>query len=196
MIATLVSFLHYVVGVSGYGIFMPTMIAVAFLATGVLGGVVLFAAILIVSLLSNWLLKKWKLHFWPARSINLLFISVTTFGLMTISTYFKLLDISNISIFPILFTILLVEEFVRTQLTKSKNEALRLTVGTLVLAIVGVVIMSIRQIQEIVLLYPEATLIVVLAINLLVGSSSGIRWTEVKRFEGAIRKKKALKSKS
>ena len=196
MIATLVSFLHYVVGVSGYGIFMPTMIAVAFLASGVLGGVVLFAAILIVSLLSNWLLKKWKLHFWPARSINLLFISVTTFGLMTISTYFKLLDISNISIFPILFTILLVEEFVRTQLTKSKNEALRLTVGTLVLAIVGVVIMSIRQIQEIVLLYPEATLIVVLAINLLVGSYSGIRWTEVKRFEGAIRKKKALKSKS
>lgn len=190
LIATLVSFLHYVVGVSGYGIFMPTMIAVAFLATGILGGVVLFAMILVVSLLSNWLLKRWKLHFWPARSINLLFISVMTFGLMMISTYFRPLDISKISIFPILFTILLVEEFVRTQLTKSKNEALKLTLGTLILAIIGVTAMSVRQIQETVLLYPEVTLVVVLVINLMVGSYSGIRWTEVKRFEGAIRKKK------
>lgn len=38
LIATLVSFLHYIVGLSGYGIFMPTMVAIAFLATGVLGG--------------------------------------------------------------------------------------------------------------------------------------------------------------
>jgi len=193
LIATLVSFLHYIVGLSGYGIFMPTMIAVAFLATGVLGGVVLFAMILVISLLSNWLLRKWKLHFWPARSINLLFISVGTFGLMVFSTYFRLFDISQISIFPILFTILLVEEFVRTQLTKSKNEAFKLTLGTLVLAIIGVAAMSVRQIQETVLLYPEVVLIVVLVINLVVGSYSGIRLTEIKRFKGAIRKKKTKK---
>lgn len=193
LIATLVSFLHYVVGLSGYGIFMPTMVAVAFLATGVLGGVVLFAMILVISLMSNWMLKRLKLHFWPARSINLLFISVGTFGLMMSSTYFRLFDISRISIFPILFTILLVEEFVRTQLTKSKNEALKLTFGTLVLAIIGVAAMSVRQIQEIVLLYPETVLIIVLAINLIVGSYSGMRLTEIKRFEGAIRKKKVKK---
>lgn len=193
LIATLVSFLHYIVGLSGYGIFMPTMVAIAFLATGVLGGVVLFAMILMISLVSNWVLKKWKLHFWPSRSINLLFISVGTFGLMMLSTYFKILDISQISIFPILFTILLVEEFVRTQLTKSKSEAFKLTLGTLILAIIGAAMMSVRQIQETVLLYPEVTLIIVLMINLIVGSYSGIRLTEIKRFKGAIRKKKTKK---
>ncbi|NTW34308.1 MAG: hypothetical protein HGB12_17095, partial [Bacteroidetes bacterium] len=57
LVATLVSFLHYVVGVSGYGIFIPTMMAVAFLATGITGGLTLFAVILAVTLLSNIVLK-------------------------------------------------------------------------------------------------------------------------------------------
>ena len=53
LVATLVSFLHYIVGLSGYGIFMPTMIAITFVATGVFGGLVLFAIILTISLISN-----------------------------------------------------------------------------------------------------------------------------------------------
>ena len=142
LVATLVSFLHYVVGLSGYGIFMPTMIAVAFLATGVFGGLMLFAIILIVSILSNLLLRKLRLHFWPARAISLTMISIVTFLLMVFSSFVKWIDISQISIFPILFMILLAEEFSRTQLIKSKNEAQKLTVGTIVLAVTGAVIMN------------------------------------------------------
>lgn len=189
MVATLVSILHYVVGLSGYGIFMPTMIAVVFLATGVAGGILLFATILGISVLSNFLLKRFKLHFWPARSINLMFISMGTFGLMIGSSYLDLISISDISIFPVLFMILLVEEFTRTQLIKSKREALSLTVGTLVLSIVGAMLMSIREVQMWVMAQPEITLIAVLIVNLLVGSYTGIRLMEIKRFAKAIRKK-------
>jgi hypothetical protein len=189
LVATVVSALHYVVGLSGYGIFMPTMVAVTFLTTGIFGGLTLFAIILMISLISNWLLKKFKLHFWPARSINLMLISAVTFGMMTISTYVPFGDMSKISIFPVLFMILLVEEFVRTQLAKSKKEAVNLTMGTLILAIVGSAVMEIRVVQEWVLLNPELTLILVLVVNVIVGNYSGIRWLEIKRFRKAIRKK-------
>lgn len=189
LVATIVSVLHYMVGLSGYGIFIPTMIAVVFLATGILGGVLLFATVLAVSIVSNYLLKRFKLHFWPARSINLLFISVGTFGLMIGTSYLAVLDISNISIFPVLFMILLVEEFSRTQLTKSRKEAFSLTLGTLVLAVAGALLMGVRQVQEWVIGQPELTLLVVLVVNLLVGSYTGIRLTEIKRFSKAIRKK-------
>jgi hypothetical protein len=189
LVATIVSVLHYVVGLSGYGIFIPTMIAVVFLATGILGGVLLFATVLIVSIVSNYLLKRFKLHFWPARSINLLFISVGTFGLMIGTSYLEVLDISKISIFPVLFMILLVEEFSRTQLAKSKKEAFSLTLGTLVLAVAGALVMGVRGVQEWVISQPEITLLVVLVVNLLVGSYTGIRLVEIKRFAGAIRKK-------
>lgn len=187
MIATLVSFLHYVVGVSGFGIFMPTMIGVTFLATGIFGGLVLFAMILAISLLSNMILRKFRLHFWPARSINLLFISLGTFGLMVLSSIVKVVDIRDVSIFSVLLMILLAEEFVRTQLIKSKSEAKKLTLGTLVLAMSGAITMNIREIQEWVLLNPEIVVLMVLGINLWVGSYTGIRLAEIKRFRKAIR---------
>ena len=190
LVATLVSFLHYVVGLSGYGIFMPTMMAIVFLATGIFGGLILFALILLISLISNTVLKKLKLHFWPARSINLLFISIGTFGLMVVSSFVSWIDISKISIFPILFMILLTEEFTRTQLVKSKKEAKKLTIGTMVLAITGAVTMNFSTVQEMVLKYPDAMIVVVLVINLLVGNYTGIRWSEIGRFKNGIRDKK------
>jgi len=190
LIATLVSFLHYVVGFAGYGIFMPTMIAVAFLATGFFGGLLLFALILVISLLGNFLLKKLKIHFWPARAINLMFISVAVFGLMLLTSFVELIDISKISIFPILFMILLAEEFVRTQVVKSKNEAKKLMAGTIVLAISGAVVMNFGSIQGLVLRYPELVILIVLIANLLIGNYSGIRLMEISRFKKAIREKK------
>ena len=195
LIATLVSVLHYVFGLSGYGIFMPTMMAISFLATGIVGGLVLFAVILAISLASNLLLRKLKLHFWPARSIGLMLISMGTFGLMLLSSYFEVFNISKISIFPILFMILLVEEFTRTQLAKSGKEANMLTLGTLILAIVGAVMMRVRPIQEMVLLHPGTSLLIGLVVNLLVGSYTGIRLSEISRFKNAIRSKKGFKQK-
>lgn len=188
--ATLISGLHYILGLSGYGIFMPTMIAVAFLATGVVGGLVLFGVILGISLLSNVFLRKLKLHFWPARAINLILIGWGTFGLMVLSSNFWFFDLKNVSIFPILFMILLTEEFVRTQLAKSKSEAKKLMIGTLVLAMVGAGMMQIKGISTWVLLHPEQSLILGVVVNLLVGSYTGIRWSEIKRFGKAIRNKK------
>lgn len=198
LIATLVAVLHYVFGLSGYGIFMPTSLAVTFLATGVLGGLILFAVVLLISVFSSMMLRKFKLHFWPARSINLLLISLGTFGIMMISSMIDIVDLSKISIFPVMFMIMLAEEFVRTQLVKSRKEAKRLTMGTLILAIFGAVLMGVRGVQELVLLHPEWTIVIVLVVNLVVGNYKGIRLSELKRFKGAIRSKdeKRLKIKN
>lgn len=190
LVATLISALHYIGGLSGYGIFMPTMISIAFIATGIFGGLVLFAMILLISILGSYILKKLKLHFWPARAISLLFISLGTFLLMMASSYIRLIDIRQISIFPILFMILLAEEFTRTQMVKSRGEAKKLTIGTIVLAITGAITMNFAWLQEIVLEYPGLVVVLVLVINLLVGNYTGIRLSEINRFKGGIREKK------
>lgn len=189
LVATMVSVAHYIIGISGYGIFMPTMMAVVMMSTGVGGGLMLFASILGISLLSNLVLKKFKLHFWPARSIGLMMISMVVFGLMTMSTNLKIFDISDISIYPILFMILLTEEFVRTQLSKSKKEAMMLTLGTLFLAMVGAVVLKANGVQKLVLENPVVTIMIVVVVNIMVGNYKGIRLTEIKRFKNAIRKK-------
>lgn len=195
LLATLISVLHYIFGFSGYGIFIPSMIAVAFLATGVTAGLLLFGMILIMSLLSNMVLRRYRLHFWPSRAINLVFISIGTLGLMLGMSYIPAVEIKNISIFPILLMVLLSEEFVRTQLAKSRSEAKKLTLGTLILAGVGAGVMSLQMVQEVVLSYPELCLITGLLVNLVVGNYSGIRLSEIKRFGKAIRKKEVIKKK-
>jgi uncharacterized membrane protein len=135
-------------------------------------------------------LKKLKLHFWPARAVSLTMISIVTFLLMVISSFVEWIDISQISIFPILFMILLAEEFSRTQLVKSKNEAKKLTIWTIILAVFGGIIMNFLALQNFVLSYPDLIVFGVVVINLLVGNYSGIRWSEIKRFKKAIREKK------
>ena len=187
VVATLVSFLHYVLGLRGYGIFTPTMVAVTFLNTGIGGGLLLFASILLISLVSRWLTKRLRLHFWPARSMNLLLISVGTFFLMAMSSFLGWFNISQISIFPVLMMIMLAEDFVRTQLAKSRKEAKKLTFGTLVLSIFGAIVMDIRLVQEWSLLYPEVLFVLVLVLNFWVGNYKGIRLTEIERFKKAIR---------
>ena len=181
LVATIVSVMHYMVGVSGYGIFMTTMMAVVMMSTGIVNGLILFGLILAISVFSNLILKKLKLHFWPARSMGLMVISVVVIGLMSV---FK-----NISIYPVLFMILLAEEFVRTQLSKSKKEAISLTAGTLILSIVGAIVLNANGVQKMVLDNPMVTILIVVVVNIIVGNYKGIRLTELKRFKNAIRKK-------
>jgi hypothetical protein len=193
LIATMVSVVHYIGGLTGYGIFMPTMIAVTFSATGISGGLVLFGVVLVVSMLSNWWLRGFRLHFWPSRAVGLLLISLATFGVMVGTSLLRAVNISGISIFPLLFLIMLTEEFVRTQLAKSRKEAINLMIGTLVLAVGGAMLMNLRWLQEIALKFPEAVIIIVVGVNLLVGNYRGMRLMEFKRFREAIRDKQSDK---
>ena len=157
---------------------MPTIIAVTFLSTGILGGLVLFALILTISLISNAVLKKFKLHFWPARAINLVFIGMGVLGLSLA------IDAFRANIYAVMIMILLVEEFVRTQLIKSKSEARNLTIG-LLLAYRGR-IMGIQEFK-ISLDYPVYVLLIIIS-NIVIGNYRGMRLTEIGRFSKAIRK--------
>jgi hypothetical protein len=91
--------------------------------------------------------------------------------------------------------ILLAEEFTRTQLVKSKNEAVRLTMGTLILAVIGAGLMSLQTVQRGVLNYPEAVIGGTLLVNLAVGNYAGMRLTELGRFAKAKRTKPIKKIK-
>ncbi len=188
LVATLVSFLHYVVGISGYGTFMPTVLAMVLLATGIPTGLIIFGLILLITVGTNWLLRPLRLHYWPVRSMTLLFISLFIFGLMLFSPGTPFFRVNTISIFSVLVMILLVEDFVRTQLAKSKREAKRLALGTLILSVVGAAVMSLWQVQILVLSYPELVVALVLVANWWIGRYSGIRVSEVARFRKAIRR--------
>jgi hypothetical protein len=185
LIGALVGLLQYFVGLSGFSTFMPAMIAVTFLATGIAGGLILFGVILVATLASGRLLRKMKLYYWPRRSITLMI----AFALLALAPSLGLLDLTQISIFPILFLILLSEEFTRVQVGKSKKSAVSLTVGTLIVSILGASLMSWEYLQKLVLLNPEISFLVVLVLNIFIGRYGGWRLSEYQRFKSLLKRR-------
>jgi len=186
LIGALVGVIQYFVGLPGFGIFMPAMIAVTFLATGIVGGLFLFAVILISTVLAGKALKGFKLFYWPRRSITLMIISLITFGFLAISPSLGLIDLTQISIFPILFLILLSEEFTRVQLGKSRSSAVSQTFGTLIISILGASLMNWEASQRLVLLNPEISFLIILALNIFIGRYGGWRLLERRRFQSVL----------
>jgi hypothetical protein len=184
LVGAMVGILQYFVGLSGFGIFMPAMIAVTFLATGIVGGLVLFGA----TLLTGSLLRHCRLYYWPRRAITLMVISLIAFVLLFLAPSLGLLDLTQISIFPILFLVLLSEEFTRVQLGKSRRSAISLTAGTLVVSILGAALMNWSLLQQLVLLNPELSFLLVLLLNIFIGRYSGWRLLEYRRFKAVLRK--------
>jgi len=188
LVGALVGVLQYLVGLTGFGIFMPAMIAVTFLATGIVGGLILFAVILVSSILTGRALRRLHLYYQPRRAITLMVVALITFGFLALSPSLGLFDLTQLSIFPILFLILLSEEFARVQLSKSKRSAMSLALGTLIVAILGASLMGWETLQRFVLLNPEISFLLVLVFNVLIGRYSGWRLSEHQRFRLVLKK--------
>lgn len=182
LVGIILSALYYLVGLTGFGIFMPAMIAVSFLATGIPAGLVLFAIILLLTLLAKNLLRKVHLHYRSRRAITLWVVCFGTFVIFSFSSVLRIFDLTRISIFPLLFMILLSEEFFRFQSGLSRKKAVSLTTGTLFISIAGAFLMSWQWLQELVILYPEISSLLILLTGFAIGRYTGFRLTDYKRF--------------
>lgn len=188
LVAALIAAGRHIVGLQGFGIFTPAIISVAFLATGVTVGIMLFVGIMLMATLSRFILRRLKLPTLPRMALLLWFVSLGVLGLMLISPYIRLEALVSLSIFPILILILLAETFIEAQVTRSWKGALTLTLETLFLALVSFLVLSTQGLQEWVLINPELTLLLVAALDILIGRYSGLRLMEIWRFRKLLEK--------
>jgi hypothetical protein len=190
LIGILPDVLHYMVGLKGYGIYMPTMIAAALWSVGIIEGIILFVLILAFSLLGRNLLYRVKLHYWPRRTISLWLVVLGIFLFLGFGAQVLFFSPGDITAFSVLFLILLSEEHISNQRRKSVRVAIQKTIVTLVLAVIATLLLSWYPFQELILVYPEIYLVAVLIIGVAVGRYTGFRLLEFRRFRSAIRKEK------
>jgi len=91
-------------------------------------------------------------------------------------------------IFPILILILLAENFIEVQLSKSRQEATQVTIESLLMAVFASVVVSLEVVQKTVLLYPEVFVLSVAAFNIFVGRYVGLRVLELWKFREILKK--------
>lgn len=188
VVAALIASFRHLVGIRGFGIFLPAVLSVVFVATGPIVGIGLFLVIVAVSTVTRMLLRrsKIKLQYLPRMSLILLFVVLGVLGVLFLAPFINRPDITNISIFPVLILVLLAEDFSRVQLGKSAKTAINLTTETLILALVSYIVLTAEAVQEFALLNPEKLILSVSVFNFFLGKYVGLRFRELWRFRKLI----------
>ena len=187
LIATIVVISRHVIGLQSFGIFTPALLAVAFLNTGLLIGSALFILILAVATLLRMLLRHLHIQYLPRMAIFMWFVSMTIFTTLLVSPIIGREELITIGIFPILILILLLEDFLDIQITRNFKDAMRITLETLLMALVCFEVMNLEILQKLALLYPELFSLSLLIIIALVERYNGLRLLEIWRFRKLLR---------
>lgn len=182
LVVSVVAVARHLIGFRGFGILIPTVIAVTFVVTGIGVGILLFLVILAAASFIRQGLKRLKLHYLPKMALLLWFVTLAVLALILFSPYLGLSQSIAISIFPIVVLILLAEEFIAVQIGKSFQEAARLTIETIIIALVGYFIFSFEVLRGWALIYPQWVVLAPFIFNLLVGRYTGLRLLEYRRF--------------
>jgi len=186
LIASFIAASRHVIGLRGFGIYIPAVLSVALVSTGPILGILIFGLIITVALLSKKILKPTKLPYLPRTAMLLWLISLTIFGLILIAPIINVTNLMTLNIFPILILVLLSENFLDAQANSKPADALALAFETLGLAIVSSLLLRLEVLQRVALLEPELILIGSALFNLIVGRFIGLRLTEWLRFRPII----------
>jgi hypothetical protein len=186
LIASIIAISRHIIGLRGFGIYIPAVLSVAFVSTEIVSGVIIFVAVLIGAIITRKIVKAFRFPYLPRTSMILWGVSVFILIMLIFASQLKLFSLLTVSIFPILILILLSENFMNSQLFNSQKEALKITLETLLIAIVCSLIISQESVQKFVLLQPELTLLATAVVNYLIGRYSGLRLLELARFSSIL----------
>lgn len=189
IVAFVIAFSRNVVGIRGFGIFLPAALSVVLVATGPIIGIALFLVIVAVSTLVRLILRtlKVKLQYLPRMAFILWAVVLSVLGILFLAPILKYSALSNVSIFAVLILILLAEDFIRVQLGKSIKTALNLTAETLILSLISYLFLTLKPLQNFVLLNPEASLLSIGVLDIILAKYSGLRLMEFYRFRKLIK---------
>jgi hypothetical protein len=186
LIASIIAASRHIIGLRGFGIYIPAVLSVALVSTGLIAGTIVFLAIVSVAVLSKKILKQLRLSYLPRTAMLLWMISISILAVMLISPILNLGKLTSINIFPILILILLSENFLDAQASTKPSDAIALAAETIGLAFVSGLILRWAVFQKIALLQPELLIILTACFNVVVGKFVGLRVTEWLRFRPII----------
>ncbi|MFH1559615.1 MAG: 7TM domain-containing protein [Patescibacteria group bacterium] len=186
LVVTVMAAARQIIGMKSFGVYTPSIIALAFISTGLKYGIFLFIVILLIGTLTRLILKRFRLLYLPRVAIMLSVVSVTIFLLLAAGGFFKRTGLAAVSIFPLLIMITIMEKFIVIQIEKGFKTAIFLSLETLALSVIAYLVVSISFLQSLLLSYPWLILVIVLA-NFALGKWTGLRFSEYYRFKDVIK---------
>lgn len=179
--ALIISILHQVVGLQTFGTFTPILISLAFRQTGLVVGIPMFVLVVVIGLFFRGFLNRLQLLIVP-RLAAILTATVLVVGFLAV--ILESLDISlglSVSLFPIVILAMTIERAALMWEEKGSTETTIAGLGTVLAAVIGYFCMINPYVEHWAFVFPEL-LLLVLAINIMVGRYNGYKIIEYFRF--------------
>ena len=184
--AFLLVILRNVVGIKTFGTFMPVLIALAFRETQLLSGIVLFSLVVALGLSIRLYLEHLKLLVVP-RLASVLIVVVLLMALLSILTHKLGLERGlSVALFPMVIITMTIERMSIVWEERGASEALQQGLGSLLVAALAHLVMTIKLVEHLTFVFPEL-LLVLLAGTLLLGRYYGYRLLELRRFKELVK---------
>ncbi len=179
--ALVVVFMRIIIGLKTSGTFMPVLIALAFLQTDLVPGLLSFIIVVAIGLMIRSYLSDLNLLL-VARIAALVMIVIGIITLFSVvSSRMGLIGGLTISFFPMIILAWTIERLSITWEEEGPQEVLKQGGGSLFVAVLAYLMMSLSLIEHLAFNFPELHL-VVLALVLLLGRYTGYRLLELRRF--------------
>ncbi len=174
-------FLRNFIGISSFGTFAPVLIALAFRETELLKGILLFILIVSLGLFFRFYLERLRLLLVPrlAAVVTIVVLLMTTISI--ISNQLGAETGLSISLFPMVIIAMVIERMSVVWEERGALTSIREGFGSLMMAALAFLVMSMDILAYWVTVFPEVNLIV-LGIIVASGRYTGFRMTELIRF--------------
>ena len=170
-----------VVGWQTMGTFTPMLLSMSLVKTGLIPGLVCFTIIIAIGLLMRFVLSKFNLLLVPRISAVVIFVIIVMQALTILGYQFKIDIGSSAVFFPIIITAWIIERASITWEEDGPVNAGREVFFSLLVALITYFVVSNEYIRHIMFAFNELNL-VILFIVMLLGTYTGYRLTELKRF--------------
>lgn len=185
LIATIIAFLKQVIGMTAFGLFTPSIIALSFLSLGWEVGVFFLIFILITGYATRAFMRNWNVLYIPKVAIIITVVSITLMILLGISSAIDI-TYNRETVFILLIMSTLAEGFLNLKKEEGWASAVISVGETIVGAMLCVFIVQWPTLQSILLAYPELILSTFL-VNIFLGRWTGLRLVEYFRFREVFR---------
>jgi len=179
--ALVVAIFRNIVGINTFGTFTPILMALAFRETKLFWGGLLFFFVIAIGCSARTILDRLKLLFIPRLSIILTLIIAVMIILISVGYHTGFEVISSISLFPMVILTMVIERFSITQMEAGTKTSLLLSLGTVIVACTGYLVISSEMAQLTIFFFPEL-LLTIFGTLILIGRYTGLRLTELWRF--------------
>ncbi len=183
----IVVLMRNIVGIQTMGTFTPMLISMSLVKTGFLTGLFCFIAIILLGLGIRFLMSKFNLLLVPRISAVVIFVILIIHALTIIGYNFDIKIAQASVFFPIIITAWIIERASITWEEDGPLNASKELINSLAVGIIVYFVIANDFIRHIMFAFNELN-IVILIIVMLLGTYTGYRLTELKRFTPLVKK--------